>query len=180
MGKNVVFIIVFFSGCCVGMYNPINTLAVMPLPGASEDGEMLLHHGIIWLGVGVFLGAQLTLPIIRKLKPEFFRAQRQNEQCDENAGIRKEVIAEFLQISGSAAFLSLSAGICWACGFVANMIGGRYVGFALSFALSQTCPLMASFWGLVIFGEFSGPWVPLRAKILLGVELILYVASMGC
>merc|ERR1712217_652262 len=125
----------------------------------------------------------------RKFLPQFFRTpaptqdsrQSSPEECNAaNPGVWAEVRSEFSQSSCLPVLLSFLAGLCWASGLITSVIGGRAVGFALSFALSQTCPLMASFWGLVLFGEFSGPWVPLRAKVLLAIELLLYLASMGC
>lgn len=50
----------------------------------------------------------------------------------------------------------LLGGLIWAIGTGCNSISGKRLGFALSFALGQTAPMVAVLWGLVWYHEFDG------------------------
>lgn len=52
--------------------------------------------------------------------------------------------------------LGLSGGAIWSIGTVANLIAGHSAGFAISYAVGQTAPLVASLWGIFVWKEFSG------------------------
>lgn len=53
----------------------------------------------------------------------------------------------------------LLGGAVWALGTLANLVSGGHLGFALSYALGQTAPVVAVLWGLCWYREFHGaPW----------------------
>jgi glucose uptake protein len=52
--------------------------------------------------------------------------------------------------------LGLSGGAVWSIGTVSNLIAGHSGGFAISYAIGQTAPLVASLWGIFVWREFAG------------------------
>jgi glucose uptake protein len=52
--------------------------------------------------------------------------------------------------------LGLSGGAIWSIGTASNLIAGRSAGFAISYAIGQTAPLVASLWGIFVWKEFAG------------------------
>merc|ERR1712054_453467 len=136
-------------------------------------GEGLcINAAMFWFGLGVFIGAQLCLPLLRKLLPKLFEDDKRTQLLDEDPdspfchhnSLRGKLSQEASQTSFGAVCLSAVAGAIWTVGLFTNLRCGKTDGFALAFGLSQTAPLPAAFWGLIIFHEFSGSWVPMSSK----------------
>jgi len=182
-GLRLTFLLGAGSGLGIALFYPLNTLALKS-PGSAVD----VNAAMFWFGPGVFLGCQLCLPLLRKLLPQQFEDETPGmspdpalltcETCD--ASLWTKLFQETSRTSVGAICFSMLSGVIWAVGFFSNLRCGSADGFALAFGLSQTCPLMAIFWGLVIFHEFSGAWVPTSAKLLLVVDMLLYVGAVGC
>lgn len=69
-------------------------------------------------------------------------------------------------------------GAAWAVGTTANVVGGGSIGFAVSYALGQTAPVVASLWGLLVWREFDG--APLPAKAALAGVFAFYFGAIAC
>jgi glucose uptake protein len=52
--------------------------------------------------------------------------------------------------------LGFAGGAIWSIGTVSNLIAGHSAGFAISYAVGQTAPLVASLWGIFVWKEFAG------------------------
>merc|ERR1711920_678653 len=50
----------------------------------------------------------------------------------------------------------LLGGLIWAIGTLSNLVSGKTLSFALSYALGQTAPVVAVLWGLLWYHEFDG------------------------
>jgi glucose uptake protein len=55
----------------------------------------------------------------------------------------------------------LLGGVIWTAGTAANLVAGHATGFAVSYAIGQSAPLVASLWGIFVWHEFS----PLKAAV---------------
>lgn len=67
-------------------------------------------------------------------------------------------------------------GIIWTIGTAGNLVAGHATGFAVSYAIGQSAPLVASLWGIFVWREFS----PLRATVvrpLIGMY-VFYAAAI--
>jgi glucose uptake protein len=51
--------------------------------------------------------------------------------------------------------LGLLGGVIWTAGTAANLVAGHATGFAVSYAIGQSAPLVASLWGIFVWHEFS-------------------------
>jgi glucose uptake protein len=51
--------------------------------------------------------------------------------------------------------LGLLGGVIWTVGTAANLVAGHATGFAVSYAIGQSAPLVASLWGIFVWREFS-------------------------
>eukprot|EP00420_Gonyaulax_spinifera_P034725 CAMPEP_0197879940 /NCGR_PEP_ID=MMETSP1439-20131203/7886_1 /TAXON_ID=66791 /ORGANISM="Gonyaulax spinifera, Strain CCMP409" /LENGTH=448 /DNA_ID=CAMNT_0043499477 /DNA_START=47 /DNA_END=1391 /DNA_ORIENTATION=+ len=178
MRRKVVSVLSVVSGLCIGSFNPVNTLALKSARSGEADRDVLMQQSLLWLGVGIFLSCQVTVPVVVLSLPDIFKGDSQMGVS--STGFCRQVCRECRLASVLSHLFSFLAGACWAAGFLGNLFGGRQVGYALAFALSQTCPLVATLWGAVAFGEFSGDWIPSSAKLLLFAELVFYVAAVVC
>jgi glucose uptake protein len=73
--------------------------------------------------------------------------------------------------------LGLLGGIVWAIGTASNLVAGDSVGFAVSYAIGQSAPLVASLWGIFVWKEFAGANV--AAKRALAAMFVFYLAAIG-
>ena len=49
----------------------------------------------------------------------------------------------------------LLGGAVWAAGTAANLVSGASIGLALSYAIGQAAPMVATSWGLFYYKEFD-------------------------
>lgn len=183
-GLRLTFLLGIGAGLAVGLFYPLNTIA---LARPDRRGHTIsVNASMLWFGFGVFLGAQLCLPALRKLLPCQFEDEILEEDthaaCRENCHSSwwTKLQQEASMTSIRASCLSMLAGIIWSVGFLTNLKCGSSSGYAVAFGLSQTCPLIATFWGLLIFQEWSGPWIPMKAKVLLVMDMLLYLGAVSC
>ncbi len=57
--------------------------------------------------------------------------------------------------------LGLLGGAIWTAGTASNLVAGHATGFAVSYAIGQSAPLVAALWGIFVWREFS----PLTAAV---------------
>ncbi len=69
-----------------------------------------------------------------------------------------------------------TAGIIWTIGTASNLIAGKVTGFAVSYALGQSAPMVAALWGIFIWKEFKG--AKSKAKIFLGLMFLFYLGAI--
>eukprot|EP00444_Apocalathium_aciculiferum_P059625 CAMPEP_0183592816 /NCGR_PEP_ID=MMETSP0371-20130417/168698_1 /TAXON_ID=268820 /ORGANISM="Peridinium aciculiferum, Strain PAER-2" /LENGTH=132 /DNA_ID=CAMNT_0025804375 /DNA_START=34 /DNA_END=429 /DNA_ORIENTATION=- len=70
----------------------------------------------------------------------------------------------------------LLGGAIWALGTASNLVSGGSLGYALSYALGQTAPIVAVLWGLGWYREFDG--APRQAVLFLVFMFVLFLAAI--
>jgi glucose uptake protein len=73
--------------------------------------------------------------------------------------------------------LGLLGGAIWSIGTASNLVAGKAVGFAVSYAIGQSAPLVASLWGIVVWKEFDGAGA--AAKRALAAMFLFYIAAIA-
>jgi glucose uptake protein len=73
--------------------------------------------------------------------------------------------------------LGLLGGAVWAIGTASNLVAGKSVGFAVSYAIGQSAPLVASLWGIFVWKEFAG--ASAAATRALAAMFVFYLAAIG-
>jgi len=73
--------------------------------------------------------------------------------------------------------LGLLGGVVWTIGTASNLLAGNSVGFAVSYAIGQSAPLVASLWGIFVWKEFAGAG-PVATRSLAAMFLF-YVAAIA-
>jgi glucose uptake protein len=68
-------------------------------------------------------------------------------------------------------------GAIWTVGTASNLVAGNSVGFAVSYAIGQSAPLVASLWGIFVWKEFAG--ASPAATRALAAMFVFYLAAIG-
>ena len=71
----------------------------------------------------------------------------------------------------------VAGGVIWAVGTLSNLISGDKIGMALSYAVGQAAPMVATLWGIFYYHEFRG--APLRSTLFVALMFALYVGAIG-
>ena len=72
--------------------------------------------------------------------------------------------------------LGLAGGLIWGIGTVFNLVAGRSMSFAISYAIGQSAPMVAALWGILAWKEFAGSGS--RAKIYLMLMFVFYALAI--
>lgn len=72
----------------------------------------------------------------------------------------------------SGHLLGLLGGVIWGVGTVFNVVAGKVTGFAISYAIGQSAPMVAALWGILAWKEFAGSGS--RAKLYLTLMFIFF------
>jgi glucose uptake protein len=73
--------------------------------------------------------------------------------------------------------LGLVGGFIWSIGTAFNLIAGRSAGFAISYAIGQSAPMVAAIWGIFVWKEFAG--ASNKAKMYLALMFIFYAGAIA-
>ena len=78
----------------------------------------------------------------------------------------------FFHAPASGHLLGLFGGFIWGIGTVFNLVAASFSGVAISYAIGQSAPMVAAFWGVLVWREFEG--AGLRAKTFLALMFVFY------
>jgi glucose uptake protein len=73
--------------------------------------------------------------------------------------------------------LGLAGGFIWCLGTAFNLIAGRATGFAISYAIGQSAPMVAALWGIFAWKEFAG--TTQKAKVYLFLMFVFYTGAIA-
>lgn len=83
----------------------------------------------------------------------------------------------YLQGKPSWHALGIAGGFIWSIGTAANLIAGREAGFAVSYAMGQSAPMVAALWGVFVWKEFAG--ASSKAKMYLASMFVFYASAIA-
>lgn len=158
-----------------------------PLTAASMSGsKALTPYGCFWFyTVGVVVS---TVPF----NYVFMRWPPVGDACR---------MSDYWSVPWAGHLPGLLGGAVWAVGTLFNLVGGRAVGFATSYAIGQSSPMVAALWGIwyvrgyrvtcaeVVQGLWSDPTVcrfgelkgaPTAARVFMGTMFVCYIAAIAC
>ncbi len=83
----------------------------------------------------------------------------------------------YLQGKPSWHALGIAGGFIWTIGTAANLVAGREAGFAVSYAMGQSAPMVAAAWGVFVWKEFEG--ASSKAKTYLALMFVFYASAIA-
>ena len=73
--------------------------------------------------------------------------------------------------------LGLAGGFIWSIGTASNLIAGSEAGFAVSYAMGQSAPMVAALWGVLVWKEFAG--ANAKARLYLTLMFVFYMSAIA-
>lgn len=139
--KSIIICIV--SGVLMGLWNPFVAY------GATRGNALTPYSSVVFLTLGALLSC-----LIWNLY--FMKKPLAGEPVD---------FSGFFSPPASGHLLGLLGGAIWTTGTVFNVVAGGATGFAISYAVGQSAPMVGALWGVFAWKEFAG--APGKAKLYL-------------
>jgi len=146
--KSIIVCIV--SGVLMGLWNPIVAYS------ATRGTPLSPYSSVVFLTLGALLSCFIWNIYFMK----------------------KPLVGEPVSFQGfftgppSGHLLGLLGGVIWGVGTVFNVVAGKVTGFAISYAIGQSAPMVAALWGILAWKEFAGSGS--RAKLYLTLMFIFF------
>ncbi len=150
--KSIVICVV--SGVLMGLWNPFVAY------GATRGNALSPYSSVVFLTLGALLSCFIWNLYFMK-KP----------LVGEPVGL-----GGFFSGPPSGHLLGLAGGFIWGIGTVFNVVAGKATGFAISYAIGQSAPMVAALWGVLAWKEFAGSGS--RAKIYLALMFVFYALAI--
>uniref|UniRef100_A0A7S4V549 EamA domain-containing protein n=1 Tax=Alexandrium monilatum TaxID=311494 RepID=A0A7S4V549_9DINO len=150
------------GGVLMGLWNPLVTLA-------EKDGGLSSYTEMVFFTLAVFLSSLAFLPIFLTWPLEG------------GAGVPlSTAVREYCLQPPRAHALPALGGFIWALGSLANAVAGTsgVLNPAESYAIGQCANVIAIFWGVLYFREFSGAGPAIN--LLLALICCLYAGAIAC
>lgn len=146
--KSIVVCIV--SGVLMGLWNPLVAYS------ATRGTPLSPYSSVVFLTLGALLSCFIWNIYFMK----------------------RPLVGEPVSFQGfftgppSGHLLGLLGGVIWGVGTVFNVVAGKVTGFAISYAIGQSAPMVAALWGILAWKEFAGSGS--RAKLYLTLMFIFF------
>jgi glucose uptake protein len=150
--KSIVTCVV--SGVLMGLWNPFVAY------GATRGNALSPYSSVVFLTLGALLSCFVWNLYFMK-KP----------LVGEPVGF-----GGFFSAPPSGHLLGLLGGAIWGVGTVFNVVAGKATGFAISYAIGQSAPMVGALWGIFAWKEFTGAGP--RAKLFLGLMFVSYALAI--
>jgi glucose uptake protein len=150
--KSIVICVV--SGVLMGLWNPFVAY------GATRGNTLTPYSSVVFLTLGALLSCFIWNLYFMK----------------------RPLLGEPVSFGGfftgppSGHLLGLLGGCIWSVGTVFNVVAGKATGFAISYAIGQSAPMVAALWGVFAWKEFDG--APGKAKMYLGLMFVFYCVGI--
>lgn len=138
------------SGVLMGLWNPFAAY------GATRGNALTPYSSAVFLTLGALLSC-FTWNIYFMKKPLV------GEPVN---------FSDFFSGPPRGHLLGLAGGVIWGIGTVFNLVAGKSMSFAISYAIGQSAPMVAALWGVLAWKEFAGSGT--RAKLYLAFMFVFY------
>jgi len=150
--KSIVICIV--SGVLMGLWNPFVAY------GATRGNSLTPYSSVFFLTLGALLSCFIW-------NLYFMKKPLAGEPVD---------FSGFFSAPASGHLLGLLGGAIWSTGTMFNVVAGKATGFAISYAIGQSAPMVGALWGVFAWKEFAGAGA--KAKVFLFLMFVFYCLAI--
>jgi glucose uptake protein len=150
--KSIVICIV--SGVLMGLWNPFVAY------GATRGNPLTPYSSAVFLTLGALLSCFVWNLYFMK-----------HPLDGDPVGF-----SGFFRAPASGHLLGLFGGVIWGVGTVFNVVAGKSMSFAISYAIGQSAPMVGALWGVFAWKEFVGAGP--RAKMYLTLMFVFYALAI--
>jgi glucose uptake protein len=147
-------ILCIVSGVLMGLWSPFTTY------GTTRGNALTPYSSVVFLTLGALLSCFVW-------NLYFMKRPLSGEPVN---------FSGFFHGSASGHLLGLFGGIIWGVGTVFNVVAGKSTGFAISYAIGQSAPMVGALWGIFAWKEFNGAGA--RAKLYLSLMFVFYALAI--
>ncbi|KAL3143797.1 Phospholipid metabolism protein [Trebouxia sp. C0010 RCD-2024] len=154
--------LVFTAGACYSLFGPAFNLSTNDQWHKLDEGvdHLVVYTAFFYFSLAFFACAVL-INVCFLYRPAF--------------GVPKSSLTAYFRDNNGRWIAFLAGILCgWGNGF--QFMGGQAAGYAAADAV-QALPLVSTFWGIVIFGEYRR--ASKRTYFLLAVMLAMFAAAVG-
>jgi glucose uptake protein len=130
--KSILICIV--SGVLMGLWSPVVTY------NATRGHALTPYSSVVFLTLGALLSCFIW-------NLYFMKKPLAGDPVD---------FSGFFSAPASGHLLGLLGGAIWTTGAVFNVVAGGATGFAISYAIGQSAPMVGALWGVFAWKEFAG------------------------
>ena len=150
--KSIIICVV--SGVLMGLWNPFVAY------GATRGNPLTPYSSAVFLTLGALLSCFVWNLYFMK-----------HPLAGEPVGF-----GGFFRAPASGHLLGLFGGVIWGVGTVFNVVAGKSMSFAISYAIGQSAPMVGALWGVFAWKEFAGAGA--RARIYLSLMFVFYALAI--
>ncbi len=128
---------------------------------SPEPGKLTTYSAVVFFSVGAFLSTFLFNPVFMRKPVEG----------------RPVSAADYVKGTPRAHLLGILGGIIWSFGMTFSFMASGSAGFAISYGLSNSAPVVAALWGIFVWKEFAV--APKGTGKLLALMFVFYLAGLA-
>jgi glucose uptake protein len=148
------------AGFLIAFFYRFVAMAVTTDPNNLEPGKLTTYSGVVFFSLGAFLSTFLFNPIFMK-KP---------------VQGRPVSFADYFKGRSAVHLVGILGGIIWCLGMTFSFMASGVAGFAISYGLSNSAPIVAALWGIFVWKEFAA--APRGTDKLLGLMFFFYLVGL--
>ncbi len=128
---------------------------------SPEPGKLTTYSAVVFFSVGAFVSTFLFNPVFMR-KPVEGRPVSASDYAKGGARVH---------------LLGILGGIIWSFGMTFSFMASGSAGFAISYGLSNSAPVVAALWGIFVWKEFAV--APKGTGRLLVLMFVFYLAGLA-
>jgi glucose uptake protein len=153
------------SGVLMSCWSPLNAIALADLDKTCDEnrGKLTAYSSFLIFTASIVLSSALILcPLVLKYPVD---------------GKKSTSLSKCLSVRPlSYHLVGLLGGAIWSIGTLSNSISGMKLGLALSYAIGQAAPMVATTWGLLYYNEYAN--APHSSYISLALMYVFYMGAI--
>lgn len=157
-GRAIIICVV--GGFLMGLWSPLSAESMTGNGKLSAYTSFFFFTAAVCMTTFLYNAILMRFPIDGHSKPT-----RESEYLNAN-------------VSWHAHLWGLLGGIVWAAGTLSNLVASNRTGFAISYSLGQSAPMVSMLWGLLYWKEFAG--VSSRIYKYLTFVFLMYGSAVAC
>jgi len=149
------------AGLLIAFFYRFVAAAVATDFGNPEVGKLTPYSAVVFFSIGVFASTFVFNPIFMK-KPVRGKPLSGHDYLKGTSGIH---------------LLGIVGGIIWCLGMTFSFMASGAAGFAISYGLSNSAPIVAALWGIFVWKEFAR--APRGTGKLLFLMFLFYLIGLA-
>lgn len=149
------------SGLLMALWSPLSAIAMRQEANGRCNGCLTPYGSMLMLTSAVLVSSPPICALLLR-RPIVGAASSLGAYC---------------ALPATAHLYGLAGGATWAVGTCSNLISGASLGFALSYAIGQAAPMVATLWGLFYYREFAG--AGRKCFLLVASSMTMYSAAIA-